>query len=71
MGKTEQISRMSAQNLSMLGLDTVAYVKPVIVEDKPACAVHAANGAVIAVLPTRDVAFAAIRQNDLEPVSVH
>ena len=34
-------------------------------------AVHAADGTEIVVMPDREVARAAIRQHDLEPVSVH
>ena len=37
----------------------------------PGYTVHAADGTQIALLPDREVAFATVRQNDLEPVSVH
>ncbi|MEE8532323.1 MAG: DUF1150 family protein, partial [Alphaproteobacteria bacterium] len=33
--------------------------------------IHAADGTVLGVTVDRDTAFAAARQNDLEPVSVH
>jgi hypothetical protein len=49
----------------------VAYVKAVSTEGGIAYAVHAADGTEIAVMADRDIAFAAIRQNDLRPVSVH
>ena len=62
---------MSDHDLAALGLQEVAYVKPVFVEGNTAYAVHAADGTEIAVLANRDIAFAAIRQNDLRPVSVH
>jgi hypothetical protein len=62
---------MSDHDLAALGLQEVAYVKPVSVEGNTAYAVHAADGTEIAVMADRDVAFAAIRQNDLRPVSVH
>ena len=45
--------------------------EPVFVEGNTAYAVHAADGTEIAVMANRDIAFAAIRQNDLRPVSVH
>lgn len=62
---------MSDHDLAALGLQEVAYVKPIFVEGNTAYAVHAADGTEIAVLANRDIAFAAIRQNDLRPVSVH
>jgi hypothetical protein len=62
---------MSDHDLAALGLQEVAYVKPVSVEGNTAYAVHAADGTEIAVMANRDIAFAAIRQNDLRPVSVH
>jgi hypothetical protein len=62
---------MSDHDLAALGLQEVAYVKPVFVEGNTAYAVHAADGTEIAVMANRDIAFAAIRQNDLRPVSVH
>lgn len=62
---------MSDHDLAALGLQEVAYVKPVRVEGNTAYAVHAADGTEIAVMADRDIAFATIRQNDLRPVSVH
>ena len=54
-----------------LGLEQMAYVKPIEADGVSAFAVHAADGTKIAVLASRDLAFAAIRQHDLEPASVH
>jgi len=71
MDQTEPISQISPQDLMILGLQEVAYLKPIVVEGKMAYAVHAADGREVAVMANRDVALAAIRQNDLEPLSVH
>lgn len=62
---------MSDHDLASLGLQEVAYVKPVFTRDGTAYSVHAADGTEIAIMADRDIAFAAIRQNDLRPVSVH
>ena len=67
----QDLRAISTQDLAALGLQDVAYVKPVVVEGKAAYAVHAADGTPIAVLSNRDVAFIAVRQHELEPVSVH
>jgi hypothetical protein len=62
---------ISAATFAALGNGEIAYVKPVVVEGAGACAVHAADGRPLAVVPDRDLAFAVIRQNDMEPMSVH
>ena len=67
----ERILRFTARDFEALGLEQLAYVKPVMVDGRTAFAVHAADGTEIAVMPDREVARAAIRQYDLEPVSVH
>ena len=65
------LRQLSAQELGLLGMHDVAYIKAVIDDGVARYAVHAADGAQIAVLATRDLAFAVVRQNDMEPVSVH
>jgi hypothetical protein len=67
----QELREISARDLAALGLQDVAYVKAVTVDGKTAYAVHAADGTPIAVLADRDVAFIAVRQHELEPVSVH
>ncbi len=67
----ERIARFTARDFEALGLEQLAYVKPVKVDGRTAFAVHAADGTEIAVMSDRDVARAVIRQHDLEPVSVH
>lgn len=62
---------MTVTDLANLGLPVVAYVR----HDGPAgsgvWSIHAADGTHIGAAPNRDTAFAAVRQNDLEPLSVH
>jgi hypothetical protein len=65
------IRQLTARELGVLGMDDVAYVKPIVLDGADKFAVHAADGTQIAVLATRDLAFAVVRQNDMEPVSVH
>jgi hypothetical protein len=68
IGKFRQIS---ARELAFLGIQDLAYVKRVEVDGVAAYAIHAADGTQIAVLAGRDLAFATLRQHDLEPLSVH
>lgn len=53
------------------GLETMAYIKPVMIEGKAMHAVHAADGTPLAMVAGRDVAFATVRQHEMEPASVH
>ena len=62
---------LSPSELGLLGMADVAYIKPVVVDGTEAFAVHAADGTEMAVIPNRDLAFAVVRQHDLEPLSVH
>ncbi len=71
MEATDFLQFMSDQDMAILGLQDVAYVKPVVVDGQDAYSIHAADGTTIAIMADREVAVATIRQHDLEPVSVH
>lgn len=71
MKNIEGLRLLSPHDLAYLGIDDVAYVRNVIVNGQSGVSVHAADGTPIAVLPDKSVAFATIRQHDLQPVSVH
>jgi hypothetical protein len=71
MDRIERIKQMSARELALLGMQDLAYIKRVLVDGATGYAVHAADGTEIAVLADREVAFATVRQHDMEPVSVH
>lgn len=62
---------MSDHDLAVLGLQHVAYVKPVSIEGATAYSIHAADGTEIAVMDNRALALATIRSHDMEPVCVH
>jgi hypothetical protein len=67
----EGVKDLSDSELGLLGMEDVAYIKPVVVDGSDVFAVHAANGTQIAVIADRDVAFVVVRQHGMEPVSVH
>lgn len=66
-----KIKAFSAQDFAALGMRHIAYVRHAEAEGQGFWAVHAADGTEMARMPDRDVAFAACRQNDIEPLSVH
>ena len=55
----------------MLGAQDIAYIKSTVHEGRAAFAICAADGAELAVVADRDIAFVVARQHDLEPLSVH
>jgi hypothetical protein len=71
MHSIERIRHISPKDLAVLGLQDIAYIKRIVVADVVGYSVHAADGTEIATVPDRSVAFAMVRQHDMEPVSVH
>jgi hypothetical protein len=67
----EGMRQLSARELGMLGMEDLAYIKPVVEDGVEAFAVCAADGTQMAVIPNRNLAFAVVRQHDMEPLSVH
>jgi len=71
MTAMEKWKQLPAPEFIALGIQNLAYIKPVTLNDHIAFSIHAADGTPMAVLDDRAVAEAAVRQHDLEPVSVH
>ncbi len=67
----ETIRDISTRDFAMLGVEDVAFVKLVEAGGKTAYSIHAADGTEMGLVSDREVAFAAVRQHDLEPLSVH
>jgi hypothetical protein len=75
MDKLTFHNEMPVQDFLALGLKDIAYVKPSAVNDGESTQlvfeIHTADGTAVGTAETRELAFAAIRQNGLEPVSAH
>ncbi len=65
------VRNLSPADLGWLGMQQVAYVKPVIVNGAHAFAIHAADGTPMAVAQDFGVAIAAIVQHEMVPAQVH
>lgn len=63
--------KLSDQDFLSFGIQQIAYVKMVEVEDKKAFAIHAADGTPLTIMDSYNDALVVARQNDLEPVTVH
>ncbi len=66
-----QLRQISPRDLAVLGVGDVAYVRRKTVDGEPVFAIHTADGNEVALVDNLDLAVVTIRQNDLEPVSVH
>ena len=65
------IRDISTYDFATLGVEDIAFVKPVQANGTTSYSIHAADGTEIGLVSDRNVAFAAVRQHDLEPLSVH
>lgn len=70
-GTVLDIHHISPAQLAALGLEEIAFVKPVMTETGPAFAIHAADGTPMAIATDPQLAAAAIIQNDMRPSLVH
>ncbi|CAK0760464.1 DUF1150 family protein [Azospirillaceae bacterium] len=68
-----QISQrtLTPKEFVAFGLNVVAFVKPVRIRGVTGYGIFAADGTPLTVLTERETAVAAIRQNNMEPLSVH
>jgi len=65
------IRHLSTDQLARLGVSQIAYVKPVMMNGTMAYAIHAADGTPMAVAGDRDVAIAAVHQQEMLATLVH
>lgn len=66
-----EVGPLSRQAFAELGRAEIAYVKRVEANGVVAYAIHAADGTQLWAFADCAVAFAALRQHDLAPQSVH
>ena len=69
--KLLDIRNLSQIDLGRLGLQQIAYVKPVMINGVNAFAIHAADGTPMAVAQNEDLALAAIVQHEMLPALGH
>lgn len=65
------LRHLSATDMARIGLQQIAYLRPVLVEGVQAIAIHAADGTQIGAAPNAQLAMAAVLQHEMEPVLVH
>lgn len=67
----QNLRHISPEALAMLGAPSLAYVRPVTVPGGIGWGIFAANGQQMGVVDDRELALAAARQHELQPVDVH
>lgn len=65
------LSIMSERDFAAWGLENIAYIKRVEASKAVGWAIYSADGGALGVADNRPLAFAAVRQHDMEPLSVH
>lgn len=69
--KTQSFEPLSQQDFLAFGLNDVAYLRDIETEEGAAVGIFAADGTRMAVMKDFHTAIAAVRQNEMEPLSVH
>lgn len=65
------IRRLTEDQLMKLGMASLAYVKPVVLDGRAVYAIHAADGSPMAMAADCEMAVAAIVQHEMVPALVH
>jgi hypothetical protein len=65
------LRNLSTRDFARLGVEDVAYLRPVVLNGAAAFSIHAADGTPIGAAPNAQLAAAAIRQHEMEPALVH
>lgn len=68
---SQEQAMISDMIMSMMGVDRLAYVKPINDEEMISYAVYAADGTRLATFECRDEAFKTVRNHNLTPVNIH
>jgi hypothetical protein len=71
MNQQVSYQALSQQDFLLLGINDIAYVKKEQRDGAEVFVIHSADGNAITAMTDHDIAFAAVRQNDMEPLSVH
>ncbi len=61
---------LSSQDFLNFGIQEIAYIREITVDNKDAFVIHAADGTALSVMETYDDARSAALHNDLEPISI-
>ena len=66
-----QVKDITVEDLAKIGVNSVAYIRQKVVDDKDMWFVYAAEGTELAYTDDKNKAISLILDNELIPVSVH
>ncbi len=64
-------AQLEEMMMAMVGLETMAYIKPIMVEKMQQYAVFAADGTQLAMFDSEEIAYYNAVKHNLAPVSIH
>lgn len=67
---SQVLSELSEMDFLILGREEIAYMRPTQIDGEEAIELHAADGTMISVLASEELAAAMARQQDLKPVAL-
>ena len=70
MNVAEKLRHITPQDFAAMGMQQLAYIRPAVVNGTTVFTIHAADGTQIGMAPSWDIAFAAVKQHELEPVAL-
>jgi hypothetical protein len=65
------LKQLSPQDFRALGVQQIAYIRPVMVNGAIAYSINAADGTQLAIHGDQKEALALTRQNELQPLTLH
>ncbi|HRQ60410.1 MAG TPA: DUF1150 family protein [Alphaproteobacteria bacterium] len=65
------LKNLSHQDFLNFGVQQIAYIKPIKLDEGKGYAIHAADGTALSVMDSLDGAITLARHNNLYPVTIH
>lgn len=66
----QTLKDLTSQDFLNFGIQEIAYIRPMVVDNKDAFVIHAADGTALSVMDTYDAAMSVALHNELEPITI-
>ena len=71
VSSSDLLRNLTPTDFRNLGAHQLAYIRPIVVDNRTAWSIHAADGTPLSIMDDHDVAVALVRHNEMQPVTVH
>ncbi len=68
---TELLKQITDEDFRNFGIEQIAYIRPLQVDNQSVFAVHSADGSPLSIMESFEEAQAIIIHHDMKPVTVH